>query len=87
MVNMPSSPPPINPNAPQGPQQPEDNAQVPGKGFKAKPLEFLGMYFNSEEATKLWQSVIQLVNREIEKDKAKSIKAIKNFSKDQDDQE
>ena len=50
-------------------------------------MHFLGMYFNSEDAAKLWQSVIQTVNREIEKDKQKAIKAIRNFGKDSDEQD
>jgi len=83
VVKVPSSPPPINPNAPQGPQ-PTDN-KAPPAGFTTKPLQFLGMSFSAEEAAQLWQSMIQLVNREIEKDKAKAIKTIRNFSKDEED--
>lgn len=84
MPNTPSTP-PVNPNAPQGPQQPDDNIQVPGKGFTAKPMHWLGMDFNSDEATKLWQTVIQMVNREIERDKQKALKTIRDFDKDDAD--
>ena len=83
MVSTP--PPPVNPNAPHSPQRPDDHGQVPGRGFKAKPMHFLGMDFNSEEAGKLWQTVIQSLNQEISKDKQKAIKAIQEFNKDSED--
>lgn len=79
MVNTPSTPPPTGPSNPQGAQHVDDKIQVPGKGFEAKPMTFLGMHFDSKEATKLWQVIIQSVNREIEKDKEKAIKAIRDF--------
>jgi hypothetical protein len=82
MGNIPTTPPTGGgpPNV-QGPQ-PDSGTPVPGQGFKAKPLHWLGMEFSSEEAAKLWQNVIQLVNQEIEKDKQKAVKAIRDFGKD-----
>lgn len=84
MVHTPSSTPPINPNAPQGPQKPEKESSGAEKGFHAKPLTFLGMYFNSEDAGKLWQTIIQAIGREIEKEKAKAVKRIRSFGKEED---
>jgi hypothetical protein len=79
MVNTPSTPPPTGPVPSQGAKSADDQIDVPGKGFEAKPLTFLGMHFDSKEATKLWQVIIQMVNREIEKDKEKAVKAIRDF--------
>lgn len=87
MVDSPSSPPPVNPNVPQGVQQPGDAAQDSGKTFTTKPLKFLGMSFDSEQAAKLWQAIIQMVNSQIQKDKEAAIKAIRNFGKDEDEKE
>ena len=87
MVNSPTNPPPIGgPTSPQGEPKVND-IKVPGKGFTAQPMTFLGMYFNSKEATQLWQTVIQTINSEIDKDKAKAIKAIRKMREDQQDQE
>lgn len=82
---MPTTPPTGGPNAPQGPHLPEEKNPVSQKGFKAKPMTFLGMYFDSENATKLWQSIIQTVNREIEKDKAKALEALRKLREDSQD--
>lgn len=87
MVDSPPSPPPINPNAPQGSSQVSDDSKVPPAGFKTKPMQWLGMHFDSEQAAKLWQAIIQSVNSEIQRDKERSIKAIRNIGKDSDDQE
>ena len=87
MVNSPTSPPPINPNAPQGSPQTGDDSKVPAAGFKTKPMHWLGMDFTAEQSAKLWQSIIQSVNSEIQKDKDKSIKAMKKIGNDSDDQD
>lgn len=76
----PSVPPPgAEPSAP-GQNDPEKN-KPHGKGFHAKPMTWMGMHFDSEQATKLWQVIIQSVNREISQMKEKSIKALKKLRK------
>lgn len=85
MVNTPSTPPPTGPIIPQGAQHPEDKSLTSAKGFEAKPMTFLGMYFDSKEATKLWQGIIKTIGDEIERDKQKAIKAIKEFGKEGED--
>lgn len=85
MVNSPTSPGPINPNAPQGSQKVGDENRVPPAGFKTKPMRWLGMNFTAEQSAQLWQAIMQSVNSEIQKDKEKSIKAIRNIGKDSED--
>ena len=85
MVDMPTNPPPVG--GPTGPNEEQKvNIPVPGKGFKAKPMTFLGMYFNSEQASQLWQTVIQTINSQIDKDKAKALKALRKLRGDQEDE-
>jgi hypothetical protein len=85
MVDSPPSPPPINPNAPQGSPKVGDESQVPPAGFKTKPMHWLGMDFTAEQSAQLWQAITQSVNSEIQRDKEKSIKAIRDLGKDSDD--
>ncbi len=47
--------------------------------FKAPSMTFLGMYFNSEEATKLWTILIQNISHEIDRDTQKSVEAIRKM--------
>lgn len=42
-------------------------------------MTFLGMYFNSEEATKLWTILIQNISHEIDRDTQKSVEAIRKM--------
>lgn len=78
----PSSVPPTGPGSSQG-GAPPDQPPSSSKKWQAEPMTFLGMYFNSDDATKLWQQIIQSVGKQIDKEKAKALKAIKNFGKDQ----
>jgi hypothetical protein len=76
---------PVGPSSPEHSKEAELMRQsVPGKGIKAKPMHFLGMYFNSEQASQLWQVIIQAVGREIDKEKTKMIKAIRKMRPDAD---
>lgn len=83
MVGGPPSIPPTGPATPQEPDPSQNKSS--GKGFHAKPMTFLGMYFNSEQATKLWQVIIQSVNREINREKEKMVKSIRNFGSNKTD--
>jgi hypothetical protein len=44
-------------------------------------MKFLGMQFDADQSSKLWNVITQMVNAQIQKDQADSIKAIKNFGK------
>ncbi len=78
---------PVNPNDSSqgsGPVQPK----VPGPpgrhargSIQGKPMKFLGMQFDADQSSKLWNVITQMVNAQIQKDQADSIKAIKNFGK------
>lgn len=83
MPQVPLTAPPGGTPQPQGPEKPSQGtpAWVPGK-----PMEFLGMKFSPEEAGRLWQAVIQLVSREIEKDKENALKALRKLREDQEQQ-
>ena len=85
MVDMPTTP-PSDPSSPHKAEKTEPKIQVPGRGFKAKPMTFLGMHFNAKEATQLWQVIIQTLNREIEKDKEKALKALRKLREDSENQ-
>lgn len=76
--NNPHSPPPKTPSTP-----PKDTPfGAHGKGdIEGKPMNFLGMQFSAEEAKKFWDNLIRAINDQIQKDKDKSVKAIKNFGK------
>lgn len=83
---------PIDPShlpKPQGPtpsQGPDKSEKVPAyfsKGkWHAKPMTWLGMHFTSDEATKLWNVIVQAVGSAINKDKAKALKALKKLRGD-----
>ncbi|MEN9655045.1 MAG: hypothetical protein RL235_1157 [Chlamydiota bacterium] len=77
---------PIDPNTPQSPiAKPSASGKEPkaftyhGGQVAAKSMTFLGMHFDSKEAQKLWNVLIQNLNREIQKDQAKSVKALKKM--------
>jgi hypothetical protein len=88
---MPTSsiPPAGDPNAPK------DTDKTP-KSTGAKPIHYqdqggkthryLNMDFTQDQWDQLWQATIQSVNGAIQKNKEKSVKAIKNFGKDPDEQ-
>jgi hypothetical protein len=86
MVHTPPTPPPTGPGSPQGPHA---EAPRPAKkgGFHYKPMTFLGMHFNSDQATKLWQAVIQMLNSAIQKDKERAVKALRKLRGDAADQQ
>ena len=83
---------PKNPIPPLGsPQPPPDHAHVQKKHDKleseygsvsAKPITFLGMHFTAEEASKLWDAIIQQVNSQIRKDEQRALKALKKLKKE-----
>jgi len=79
MVEKSHGPPPPGP---KGPSPSDHKPHTPGEGFRPKPMTFLGMHFNSKQAEKLWQIIIQNVGREIDKLKAKSLKAIRRMGPD-----
>ena len=47
----------------------------------AKPLTFLGMHFTGPEAEKLWDSILQQVNSQIQREQARALKALKKLKK------
>lgn len=76
------TPPPAQPDSPKAAAVKAKVAHLPkGGNIEAKPLKFLGMQFDEEETKKFWNIIIQMVNSQIQKDKAKGVKAIKNFGK------
>ncbi len=85
MVDIPSTP-PTGPQAPQAPK-PEDQVPDPGASYATKPQHWFGMDFTAKEANQLMNILNQSVVREIDKEKQKSIKAIRNFGKDEAEME
>jgi hypothetical protein len=81
-----STPPPHLPRPQAAPAAPPPDAVARGvdeqqkKGFEYKPMTFLGMYFNSDEAKKLWQIIIQNISQQISKDQARALAAIKKLN-------
>ncbi len=70
---------------PQGPAKASNSPpQYQGGQLTAKPMTFLGMYFDSDQAKKLWGIFIQMINTQISKDKEKAIAAIRKLRDDQD---
>ena len=60
-----------------------------GKGGEvdAKPMTFLGMHFNSDEAKQLWNILIQSLNSQISKEKDKALAALKKLKKSETGQD
>ena len=44
-------------------------------------MTFLGMYFDADQAKKLWNVIIQSINNQIQKDNDRALKAIKKLKK------
>ena len=76
---------PSDPNSsvpPPGTPSSENLPPMPMTGsYQYQPMTFLGMQFDAEQTKKLWECILQTVSSQIAKDKAKSIKAIRNFGK------
>ncbi|HSX25944.1 MAG TPA: hypothetical protein VLE89_02940 [Chlamydiales bacterium] len=51
--------------------------------IEGKPMTFLGMYFDADDAKKLWNVIIQAINNQISKDQARAVAAIKKWGKAQ----
>lgn len=90
MVDKPSSPHPSTPS--QGPTQGPEEAKKKTKPFTyhggqivAKPMTFLGMHFDKEQAQKLWNILTQNICNAINKDKDRAIKAIRKLRADADE--
>lgn len=77
-VTPPSSGSGPSPSSAEGPSASGSSQKGPWK-FHAKPMTFLGMYFDSEEATKLWTILLQNFSREIERDTQKAVAAIRKM--------
>jgi hypothetical protein len=82
MVGSSSTPPPTGPASPQGTPQPHEKSE--GKGYKAKPMHFLGMNFDSKEAGQLWKVICQQVSAAIQKENDRAMKALKKLGKSSD---
>ncbi len=54
--------------------------------FKEKPITWLGMHFSSKEASKLYETIIQSIGQEIQKDQQAMITAMKQMREDMEDQ-
>lgn len=51
--------------------------------YTAKPMTFLGMYFDADEAKEFWDITIKALGRQIDKDNKKLIEEIKKFGTDE----
>ncbi len=72
-----SVPPPAAPGASKS-----ANVPTPMTGsYQYQPMTFLGMQFDAEQTKQLWESILKSVSSQIDKDKKKSLKAIRNFGK------
>ena len=78
---------PIDPNKTPGATPPAD-ATAHKKGpppkygeMTAKPLTFLGMHFTGPEAEKLWNTILQQVNSQIQHEQARALKAMRKLKK------
>lgn len=63
---------------------PKSPASMPMRmtgSYQYQPTTFLGMQFDAEQTKQLWESILQTVSSQIEKDKKKAIKATRNFGK------
>ncbi|HSX14254.1 MAG TPA: hypothetical protein VLE96_07555 [Chlamydiales bacterium] len=78
---------PIDPNKTPGtPPQADETAHRKGPPPKygemtAKPLTFLGMKFTGPEAEKLWNTILQQVNSQIQHEQARALKAMRKLRK------
>lgn len=73
-----------------GAPSPDGNDPLKGdsnKNFEQKPMKWLGMQFDSKEATQLWKVIIQSLNSEIEKDKEKTKEAFDDMNQAMDGQD
>lgn len=78
---------PIDPNkAPSTP--PPTDATEHKKGppprygeMTAKPMTFLGMHFTGPEAQKLWETIMQQINSQIQHEQARALKAMRKLRK------
>jgi hypothetical protein len=86
-----SDPSPITPPQPQSPNPPKtqgpNGAPPPISAAPTAPktLTFLGMQFDEKQTKQLWDSILKTVSAQIQKDKEKSVKQIKNFGKEPSD--
>ena len=59
-------------------QLPEDYPSKAKKGtFTTEPMTFLGVYYDSEDAQKLWTLLLQNLNRQIQHETARAIDTIR----------
>lgn len=67
----------------EGADKAHGSAGVHYKGgqIQAKPMTFLGMYFDADEAKKLWTIISNTINNQISHDQARALKAIKKLKK------
>lgn len=79
MAGNPGNIDPIPLHASQYPvSSPKGEEKKPGT-FSYESTEFLGMHFNKEETKQLWTVIMQNVSREIERQKSKTLKALKKL--------
>lgn len=81
---------PVNPIKPSPDHKPEET-QASDKKQKgpppqygkvtAKPMTFLGMHFTGPEAEKLWNTIIQQINTQIQHEQARALKALRKLRK------
>ena len=80
---------PITPSPSPGPTPMQGTSQAapPLKSPSGSPktLTFLGMQFDEKQTKEFWNCILKTVGDQIQKEKAKSIKQIKNFGKDPSD--
>lgn len=67
------------------PKEPSSSGENKAGSFEYKPMTFLGMQFNADEAKKLWTVILQNVSLQIEKEKAHSLKALKKLKPGHED--
>lgn len=72
------------PHIPPGPAGAESthHKSPPAYGkATAQPMTWLGMHFTGPEAEKLWYSIMQQINTQIQHEQARSLKALRKLRK------
>ncbi len=57
---------------------------APSKTWNPKPLNWMGMSFNSEQTKQLWSVISQTIAQAIQKDRDRAVAAIKKLGKSTD---
>lgn len=77
---------PVDPKVPGTPPPADVTAHKKGPPPQygkdtAKPMTFLGMHFTGPEAEKLWNTICQQINNQLQHEQARAMKALRKLKK------